>query len=177
MPDTPSDGLPPEPKKKEEEEPSTPPDEPKPEDPLGENRAYWNEYMKENQDGTLTMKDPITGKPLTYYPTPDGGYESEMGTHYTPESLAENVRYRAENSGYFKEVGDKAAKDVAEQRAQNERLNAERDAQGQAYRAQKAAEEAAEKEAAAREKAQLERVAKHFGLEGEDAGLMQQLAQ
>lgn len=169
-PDTPSDGLPPEPEKKKEEETEPKEPEPKePEDPLGENRAYWNEYMRENPDGTLTMRDPITGKPLNYYPTPDGGYESEMGTHYTPESLAENVRYRAENSGYFKEVGDKAAKDVAEQRAQNERLNAERDAQGQAYREQKAAEEAAEKEAAAREKAQLERLAKHFGLEGEDA--------
>lgn len=169
-PDTPSDGLPPEPEKKEEEEPATPPDEPKePEDPLGENRAYWNEYMRENPDGTLTMRDPITGKPLNYYPTPDGGYESEMGTHYTPESLAENVRYRAENSGYFKEVGDKAAKDVAEQRAQNERLNAERDAQGQAYREQKAAEEAAAKKEAELKQAQLDKLAKKFGLEGEDA--------
>ena len=169
-PDTPSDGLPPEPEKKEEEEPATPPDEPKePEDPLGENRVYWDKYMKENSDGTLTMKDPATGKPLTYYPTPDGGYESEMGTHYTQESLAENVRYRAENSGYFKDIADQAAKNVAEQRAQNAKLNAEIDAKGQAYRAQKAAEEAAAKKEAELKKAQMDRLAKKFGLEGEDA--------
>ena len=169
-PDTPSDGLPPEPEKKEEEEPASPPNEPKePEDPLGENRVYWDKYMKENSDGTLTMKDPITGKPLTYYPTPDGGYESEMGTHYTQESLAENVRYRAENSGYFKDVADQAAKNVAEQRAQNAKLNAEIDAKGQAYRAQKAAEEAAAKKEAELKQAQMDRLAKKFGLEGEDA--------
>ncbi len=165
-PDMPSNAL----KKKEEEETPEPPNEPTPsEDPLGENRKYWDRYMKENADGTLTMRDPITGKPLTYYPTEDGGYESEMGTHYTQESLAENVRYRAENSDYFKDIGDKAAKDVAEQRAQNAKLNAEQDAKAQAYREQKAAEEAAAKQAAEQKQAQLDKLAKQFGLEGEDA--------
>ena len=76
---------------------------------------------KKEEDETAT--DPITGKPLTYYPTPDGKWESEMGTIYDKQDLNENLRYRAENADVLKQDADQAAKNVAEQHAAWEAQN------------------------------------------------------
>ncbi|MBQ8655691.1 MAG: hypothetical protein IJ527_01315, partial [Prevotella sp.] len=78
-----------------------------------------NKYLSGNPDGTLTMTDPVTGKPLTYYPTPDGkGWESESGTRYSNESLEENLRFRHENAATLKQDAAQAAKNADEQHRQ-----------------------------------------------------------
>ena len=105
------------PKKKDEDE--TPPEDNEPESTT----PYFDKMLKQNADGTLTATDPITGKPLTYYPTPDGKWESEMGTIYDKQDLNENLRYRAENAGVLKQDADQAAKNVAEQHAAWEAQN------------------------------------------------------
>ena len=104
------------PKKEEEEEtPPEPEPEPEPQTP------YFDKMTKQNPDGTLSATDPITGKPLTYYPTADGKWESELGTVYDKKGLNENLRYRAENAGVLKQDAEQAAKNVAEQHAQWEK--------------------------------------------------------
>ena len=101
-------------KKEEEENADTPqptPDEgPAPPD-------YFNQCFNQKEDGTLTATDPITGKQLTYYPTADGKWESELGTVYDKEGLNENMRYRMENAGVLQQDATQAAKNVAEQHA------------------------------------------------------------
>lgn len=105
------------PKKKEEDETPSEDNEPEPPTP------YFDQMTRQNADGTLSVTDPITGKPLTYYPTPDGKWESEMGTIYDKQDLNENLRYRAENAGVLKLDADQAAKNVAEQHAAWEAQN------------------------------------------------------
>ena len=75
-------------------------------------------YIRENPDGTLTMRDPISGKPLTYYPTADNKWESETGTTYNNEELEENLRFRYDNSDTLRKDAEQAARNKAEQRSQ-----------------------------------------------------------
>ncbi|MBR1594608.1 MAG: hypothetical protein IJ659_07545 [Alloprevotella sp.] len=120
MPDMPNSDLPN--LKREEEEDEAPP-LPNEGDgnPPEQNLDFYNKYAKEQPDGTVTISDPISGKTLTYYPTPDGKLESELGTVYDKESLNENIRYRQENAGLLKQDADQAAKNAAEQHAQWEK--------------------------------------------------------
>ena len=122
----------PELKKKEEEE--TPPEGDKPEEPK---TPYFDKFMKQNPDGTLTTQDPATGKELTYYPTPDGKWESELGTVYDKESLNENMRFRHENADVLKQDAETAAKNVAEQHAQWEKDSKELSQNAKEYAAWK----------------------------------------
>lgn len=131
IPDTPNFEAPDPKGKKDDEE--TPEDGPSEEPPVDDGKFHstnypelCDKYIRQNEDGTLTMNDPITGKPLTYYPTGQGEWESEMGTKYNRESLEENLRYRYENSDVLKQDADLAAKNVAEQHAKWQ-SDAERD--------------------------------------------------
>ena len=128
VPDTPNIEAPDPNRKKEEEEPTDTPndvpssEEPPVEEPVNDGKFHatnypglCDQYIRNNDDGTLSMNDPITGKQLTYYPTADGKWESEMGTVYDNKGLEENLRYRYENSDVLKLDADQAAKNVAEQ--------------------------------------------------------------
>ena len=102
------------------------------------------QFMRQNPDGTVSMRDPITGKNLTYYPTPDGkGWESESGTTYTNESLEENLRYRYENADTLRQDADRAARNVAEQHAQWEADNERQRREGSDMEKELAKKEAA----------------------------------
>ena len=124
------------PKKKEEEEETGPETPPEPSTP------YFDQLTKQHPDGTLTATDPVTGKPLTYYPTADGKWESEMGTVYDKQGLNENLRFRSENAGVLKLDADTAAKNVAEQHAQWEKDSKELSHYAKEYKEWKENEEA-----------------------------------
>ena len=134
-----------------------------------------NKYLSGNPDGTLTMTDPVTGKPLTYYPTPDGkGWESESGTRYSNESLEENLRFRHENAATLKQDAAQAAKNADEQHRQWESDVARQQREGsdmvkylqeqEAARAAKEAQLAAEE----RKQAYMERLAEKYGVTTND---------
>ncbi|MBQ7742405.1 MAG: hypothetical protein IJT90_05735 [Bacteroidaceae bacterium] len=146
MPDMPNSDLPN--IKKEEEEDDTPPTPNEGDgNPPEQNLDFYNQFAKEQPDGTVTISDPITGKTLTYYPTADGKLESELGTIYDKESLNENIRYRQENAGLLKQDADQAAKNVAEQHAQWEKESKELSQNAKEYAAwKKEQSEAWEKE-------------------------------
>lgn len=111
MPDMPATEV--KTKEDEDEAGTTPPDPnegPTPPD-------YIKDYMRQNDDGTMSMTDPITGKKLTYYPTADGKWESELGTVYDREGLQENIRYRVENADTLRQDAAQAAKNAEEQHA------------------------------------------------------------
>lgn len=124
------------PKKKEEEEETGPETPPEPSTP------YFDSCITQHPDGTLTATDPATGKTLTYYPTSDGKWESEMGTVYDKQGLDENLRFRNENAGVLKLDAETAAKNVAEQHAQWEKDSKELSHYAKEYKEWKDKEEA-----------------------------------
>ena len=125
------------PKKKEEEE-----EEAGPETPPEPSTPYFDSCITQHPDGTLTATDPATGKILTYYPTSDGKWESEMGTVYDKQELDENLRFRNENAGVLKLDAETAAKNVAEQHAQWEKESKELSQYAKEYKEWKEQEEA-----------------------------------
>lgn len=143
----------PEPQPKPEPEP-----QPEPED------LYWKEYMTEENDGTLTMRDPATGKDIHYYPQEDGEYLSDSGFTYDRETIAENLRVRAENSDYFNQIATKAEEDVQKQREQAEAEAAETQARGDAYRE----EQEKEREAAEKREQYIQKLAEKYGVDPSD---------
>lgn len=140
-PETPDMNAP-EPKRKEDEEENTGEAPPVPEEGPTQH-DYIKEYMHQNDDGTMSMTDPITGKKLTYYPTADGKWESEMGTVYDNAGLQENIRYRVDNAETLSYVAKQAEKNVAEQHAKWESdAKAGYSQTAQEYKAWKEAQEA-----------------------------------
>jgi len=170
-PTAPTDSTPMEPKERREED-ETPPEpepepepkpEPEPEQPTPDD-LYWKEYMTEEADGTLTMRDPATGKYVHYYPQENGEYLSESGFTYDRESIAENLRVRADNSDYFNQIANKAEHDVQQQREQAAAEAAETQARGDAYR------EEQERLRAEEEKRQqyIQKLAEKYGVDPSD---------
>ena len=109
-------------KKPEEEEekdgdtPPTPPD-----DKLFHPTDYpelCNQYIKEGPDGTLTVKDPATGKKTEYYPTEDGKWVKYYGdtNPLTDADIEDRVRFSYENSDYVNQNAETAKRNQEEQR-------------------------------------------------------------
>ena len=165
-PDSPYGGTQPNIRRDEEKLPPQPDPQPDPEpepQPTPE-QQYWNKYVSEDAEGTLTMRDPATGKITHYYPQENGEYLSDSGFTYGREDIAENLRLRAENAGYFGDIAKKAAQDVAEQREQAARENAETQARGDAIRAQREAEAQEE----AKRQAYMQKLADKYGVDVND---------
>jgi hypothetical protein len=158
-PDYPYGGTPPQPNGRRDEENQPPPPEPQ-----SPEQQYWKKYVTEDAEGTLTMRDPATGKVTHYYPQENGEYMSDSGFTYGREDIAENQRLRAENAGYFGDIANKAARDVAEQREQNARIDAETQARGDAIRAQREAEAQEE----AKRKDYLDKLSQKYGVDASD---------
>lgn len=158
-----------EPKKNEEDESTgeTPPDPnegPTPPD-------YIKDYMHQNDDGTMSMTDPITGKKLTYYPTADGKWESEMGTVYDNAGLQENIRYRVDNAETLSYVAKQAEKNVAEQHAKWESdAKAGYSQTAQEYKAWKEAQEAK-----LQKEEYLDKLASNYGYPPDDKHLKESI--
>ena len=80
-------------------------------------------YIHEGSDGTVTVTDPATGVKTEFYPTEDGKwvkYYGQGADEYTSADLEERVRFSVENSEYVLFNANKAAQNLAEQRAQRE---------------------------------------------------------
>ena len=99
-------------KKKEDEKENTPRFKPEVLKELGD------KYVKERSDGTLVVIDPVTGKSFVCYPTNDGKWESEWGT-LDANGIVNELRFRQDNADVLKQDANDAAKNLAEQRAQN----------------------------------------------------------
>lgn len=100
-------------KKKEDEKGYTPRFKPEVLKELGD------QYVKERNDGTLVVIDPVTGKSFVCYPTNDGKWESEWGT-LDANGIVNELRFRQDNAAVLRQDAADAAKNLAEQRAQNE---------------------------------------------------------
>ena len=152
-----------EPKRKEDEEENTGEAPPVPEEGPAQH-DYIKEYMHQNDDGTMSMTDPITGKKLTYYPTADGKWESEMGTIYDKEGLQENIRFRVDNAETLSDVAKQAEKNVAEQHAKWESdAKAGYSQTAQEYKAWKEAQEAK-----LQKEEYLDRLASKYGISADN---------
>lgn len=143
-------------KKPEEEEekdgdtPPTPPD-----DKLFHPTDYpelCNQYIKEGPDGTLTVKDPATGKKTEYYPTEDGKWVKYYGdtNPLTDADIEDRVRFSYENSDYVNQNAETAKRNQEAQRKlwddQNKRdLERGYSNEMQAYRDWKAEQEQKQK--------------------------------
>ena len=79
---------------------------------------YGNQFLRQQPDGDVVMRSPVTGKNIHYYSNGDGTWTSDTGFTYSSDDIAERLRFEAENAGVLRQDADQAAKNVAEQRAQ-----------------------------------------------------------
>lgn len=59
----------------------------------------FNQYVKTDADGDITVKDPITGQDTIYINNGDGTYKNlTTGQDWTPNEIGERLDYKVENS-------------------------------------------------------------------------------
>lgn len=122
-----------------------------------------NQYVRQDEDGDIYVKDPVTGKETLYTNNGDGTYRNFVtGQDWTPEEIGERLRERSENFETHKQDADQGARNAAEQRAQWDAQNQRDRERGysdemKAYRDWKAAEEQKQKK-----QEELERLAKKY---------------
>ena len=87
----------------------------------------FNQFVKQDEDGDLHVKDPVTGKDTLYINTGDGTWKNfTTGQDWTTDELGARIGYRNDNKGELQKDAETAARNVAEQRAQWDAQN-ERD--------------------------------------------------
>ena len=85
--------------------------------------------MTRYDDGSITIKDPITGEQKLYLPDGQGGYDNPLGGGFQSEAdMLEHLSYLDRNSGTLSQDAATAARNHAEQHAQWEEQS-QRDAE------------------------------------------------
>ena len=164
-PDTKLDSL--NAKRKEDEEEETPPPPPEPVDPNKFDPSkypYGKQFLRQDSDGDVIMKSPVTGKDVHYYSNGDGTWISDSGITYSQDDIAERLRYEAENAGVLKQDAETAARNAAEQHQQWMQQN-ERDlARGYSDEMKEYQDYKAAEEAKLQKQLELERLGRKYGV-------------
>ena len=122
-----------------------------------------NRYVRQDEDGDIWVKDPVTGKETLYKNNGDGTYRNfETKQDWTPEEIGERLRERSENSDTLRRDYIQGKVNEQEQRDQWAKQNQRDRERGysdemKAYRDWKAAEELKQKK-----QEELERLAKKY---------------
>lgn len=91
-------------------------------DPL---QRIEDKYVTRDPDGSITIKDPITGESKLYLPDGEGGYDNPLGGGFkSEEDMLNHLAYLDRNSGTLSQDAATAAFNQAEQHAQWEAQNA-----------------------------------------------------
>ena len=82
-------------------------------------------YVTRDPDGSITIKDPITGEPKLYLPDGQGGYDNPLGGGFkSEEDMLNHLAYLDRNSGTLSQDAATAAFNQAQQREQWDTQNA-----------------------------------------------------
>ena len=126
-----------------------------------------DKYVTRHPDGSITVKDPVTGERRLYLPDGEGGYDNPLGGGYkSEEAMLDHLAMLDRNSATLSQDAATAAQNKAEQHAQWEAQNARDLARGYSdemaeYRKWKADQE--------RELKKEERISKLAGQYGVEA--------
>ena len=92
-------------------------------------QSVEDKYVTRYDDGSITIKDPITGEQKLYLPDGQGGYDNPLGGGFQSEAdMLEHLSYLDRNSGTLSQDAATAARNQAEQHAQWEEQS-QRDAE------------------------------------------------
>ena len=84
-----------------------------------------DKYVTRHPDGSITVKDPVTGEPKLYLPDGEGGYDNPLGGGYkSEEAMLDHLAMLDRNKGVLSQDAATAAQNQAEQHAQWEAQNA-----------------------------------------------------
>ena len=125
-------------------------------------------YLKDNPDGTRTMRDPATGKDYTLYPTYDDegqqtGWKNENDTPYSEDRIDEWLGDRERNSDYYSHNEYTGEQNRADQRAQNDARNAADAARGSSREADEFKEWKEKEDAAFKHDAYQDKLRSKYG--------------
>ena len=92
-------------------------------------QSVEDKYVTRNSDGSITVKDPVTGEQKLYLPDGQGGYDNPLGGGFQSEAdMLEHLAYLDRNSDTLSQDAATAARNQAEQHAQWEEQS-QRDAE------------------------------------------------
>lgn len=84
-----------------------------------------DKYVTHHPDGSITIKDPITGEQKLYLPDGHGGYDNPLGGGYkSKEDMLNHLAYLDRNRYPLSQDAETAARNQAEQREQWDAQNA-----------------------------------------------------
>jgi len=84
-----------------------------------------DKYVTRHPDGSITVKDPITGEQRLYLPDGQGGYDNPLGGGYPSETdMLDHLAFLDRNRPTLSQDAETAARNQAEQHAQWEAQNA-----------------------------------------------------
>ena len=84
-----------------------------------------DKYVTHHPDGSITVKDPITGEPRLYLPDGQGGYDNPLGGGFkSKEDMLNHLAYLDRNRYPLSQDAETAARNQAEQREQWDAQNA-----------------------------------------------------
>ena len=147
-------------RKPEDENDNENDNENEPPPPPEEKLEFLDRYTRVDSDGDFWVRDPVTGKETLYTNNGDGTYRNfNTDQDWRPEEINEHLRYRDENSGPLKQDAETAARNAAEQHQQWEKESKELSQEGKDYLNWKHEQEAAEKK-----QAEIERLARKYGV-------------
>ena len=95
--------------------------------PTGQNpyQGIEDKYVTRHPDGSITVRDPVTGEQRLYLPDGKGGYDNPLGGGYRSEAdMLEHLAMLDRNSETLSQDAATAARNQAEQHAQWEAQNA-----------------------------------------------------
>ena len=88
-------------------------------------QSIEDKYVTRDPDGSITIKDPVTGEQRLYLPDGQGGYDNPLGGGFkSEEDMLNHLAYLDRNSGLLSQDAETAARNQAEQHAQWEAQNA-----------------------------------------------------
>ena len=124
-------------------------------------QSVEDRYVTRHTDGSITVKDPVTGEERLYLPDGQGGYDNPLGGGYQSEqAMLDHLAMLDRNSELLSQDAATAAKNQAEQHAQFEEQAKRESAEATEYKEWKANEE--------RKEAQIIKLADKYGVEANE---------
>lgn len=124
-------------------------------------QSVEDKYVTRYTDGSITVKDPVTGEERLYLPDGQGGYDNPLGGGYqSEEAMLDHLAMLERNSELLSQDAATAAKNQAEQHAQFVEQAKHESAEAAEYREWKANEE--------RKEAQIIKLADKYGVEASE---------
>ena len=124
-------------------------------------QSVEDRYVTRHTDGSITVKDPVTGEERLYLPDGQGGYDNPLGGGYQSEqAMLDHLAMLDRNSELLSQDAATAAKNQAEQHAQFEEQAKRESAEAAEYKEWKANEE--------RKEAQIIKLADKYGVEANE---------